>query len=166
MGITKVEQSELVEIMYLMRVCSIELNSMGCMFWDFMNQQIPELIEKGFIFKYKNNESTVGIIVLNNKADDEYDNIHWKYESGKVLSVRILVHPRWREKGISKELIAFAEKYALDNSYSCIRLDVNSRNAFTLELLNETKYEKAGEIHLPFHKATLYCLEKKFSVQH
>jgi GNAT superfamily N-acetyltransferase len=161
MSISKTETSELVEVMYLMRVCSIDMNSMGCMFWNFMNNQIPDLISKGNVFKYKKNEAIIGIIVLNAKNAEEYNLINWEYINGNIIPIRLLVHPKWREKGICMELLAFAEQYAKDNKFNGIRLDANANNNFAINIVEKAQYKKAGELHLPFHAEPIVCFEKK-----
>jgi GNAT superfamily N-acetyltransferase len=163
MSIIKAVPSDLVEVMYLLRVCSIEMNSMGCLYWNFFSQQIPELIHKGGLFRYMDNESTVGVIALNNKNADEYDAINWKYTQGKILPVRILVHPKWHNKGVGVNLLTFAEHYALENNYSSIRIDISTNNSYGFKLMDLAKYREAGELHLPFHSAPFICFEKEIS---
>jgi GNAT superfamily N-acetyltransferase len=165
MSITKAEPSELVEIMYLIRVCSIEMNSMGCLYWNYLGHQIPDLLEKGNLYKFKNNESTIGIIIFNGLITHEYEKVNWKFTEGLALPIRIMVHPKWRDKGIYEKLLSYAEQYALEKNYRSIRLDVFANNQFALKVLNQTQYIKAGEIQLPFHSEPFICYEKEISRQ-
>jgi hypothetical protein len=161
MSITKAEPSDLVEIMYLIRVCSIEMNSMGCLYWNYLGHQIPGLLENGSLYKFKNNESTIGVVIFNGLITNEYEKVNWKFTEGLVLPIRIMVHPKWRDKGICKELLVYTEQYALENNYRSIRLDVYENNQFALDVLEQIQYKKAGEIQLPFHSERFICFEKE-----
>jgi hypothetical protein len=57
--------------------------------------------------------------------------------------------------------LTYAEKYAAENAYPSIRLDVHYNNNFAINVLNALGYKKAGEIHLPFHKFSFICFEKE-----
>lgn len=164
MSISIAKSCDLIEIMYLLKVCSNEMNSAGC-FFNFFRPQISGLIDKGDLYAYRNNnESTVALLALNTNNIEEYKKIDWKFNSGKILFIRILIHPKWRKFGIGKEFLDIVEKYAFEHSFQSIRLDVFADNRIAVDVLTDAQYKKAGEINLPFQTTSFICFEKNLKI--
>ena len=161
MNIIKASPSDLVEVLYLLRVCVLEMNSKGWFHWDLHNPLVKQDLENDRVFVYIENDITIGTITLNCDEMPEYNSISWSNTSGKSLvACRLLVHPCWRKKGIAKELLAFAEKYARENGFNSLRVDVFSENNEALGLCNQLNYKQQGEIQHQYQKLPYYCFEK------
>ncbi|UCG70273.1 MAG: GNAT family N-acetyltransferase [Thermoplasmata archaeon] len=164
MEIVRANSENIIEVLELVQECMQHMNDQGIEQW---NEQYPQSdifisdIEKDSLFIIKNEENIVGIIVLSEEQDEQYDQIDWKDKFGKVLLVhRLAVHPKWQGKGIAQKLMDFGENYAKENGYSSIRLDTYSQNPRSLKLFEKRKYErKSGHIHFPECKEPYYCYE-------
>ncbi len=163
MNIIKAFPADLVEVLYLLRVCVQEMNGKGWFQWDLQNHLVKGDIENGTVFLYKQNEACIGTITLNTNGIEEYKNVHWPDPSRSPLFIhRLLVHPAWREKGIADNLMAFAESYAREHGFSSLRLEVFSENKDALNRFNQLNYNQIGEIQLQYQKSPYYCFEKCF----
>lgn len=163
MNIVKASSADLMDVLYLLRVCVHEMNGKGWFHWDLQNQLLKSDIEKGTTFLYKQNEACVGALTINNEEIAEYKEILWPSTSHNPLFIhRLMVHPFWREKGVAGSLMYFAEGYAREQGYSSLRLEVNSENDEVINLFNELNYNKIGEIQIQYQKSPYYCFEKCF----
>ncbi len=164
MDIVRAESRDLPEILDRVQECTEDMNANGIDQWNREYPQ-PEMfasdIENGSLFATKEEDRIVGIIVLTENQEDEYNAIDWKDRSGKFIIVhRLAVHPKWQRKGIGSRLMDFAEDFAKKNGYSSIRLDTYSRNPRSLQFFEKRKYErKPGEIFFPECEHPFYCFE-------
>jgi ribosomal protein S18 acetylase RimI-like enzyme len=165
MQIIKAEQNDLNEILNLVQECIKDMNNAGITQW---NEQYPpneifwQDIKINSLYTLKINGELVGIIVLSDKQEEQYESIQWKDASGKFLVIhRLAVHPKWQRKGYAEKLLDFAEDFANRNGYTSIRIDTFSQNPRTIRLFEKRKYErKADEIHFPENLEPYYCYEK------
>ena len=161
MNIIKASPADIVEVLYLLKVCVLEMNIKGWYHWDMQNHLVKYDIENNSVFLYKENEVSVGAITLNNEEIAEYKDIKWSHLSNNPLVVhRLLVHPNWREKGVAKELLVFSENFAKENGFTSLRLEVFSENQEAVGLYNQLNYKQQGEIQLHYQKSPYYCFEK------
>jgi ribosomal protein S18 acetylase RimI-like enzyme len=161
MNIIKASPSDLVEVLYLLRVCVLEMNSKGLVYCDLQNILAKNDIENNTVFLYKQNEVCLGMIVLDTDQDPEYKSVEWMAASHKPLVAhRLMVHPNWRNQGIAKQILTFAEHYAQENGFTSLRLDVYSENQEAVALYNNLNYKQLGEITYHYQKVPFYCFEK------
>ncbi|MEH7075298.1 GNAT family N-acetyltransferase [Neobacillus drentensis] len=73
---------------------------------------------------------------------------------------RLVVHPKFQGKGYGKQLLQFAEEFALQNGYSSIRLDVYRQNPGALTLYERSGFQERGTIRFPFRSVSYKCFEK------
>jgi GNAT superfamily N-acetyltransferase len=155
----------MAEILALVAEIKEEMNAQGIEQW---NEEYPKPrifttdVESGTLYALKENQEIIGIIVLSEFQDKEYEDIEWSDETGDYLVIhRIGVHPKWQRKGIATRMMDFAEDYAREHGYNSIRLDTYSGNPRSLELFKKKKYKmKEGHIHFPECKDPYYCFEK------
>ncbi len=70
-------------------------------------------ISKNNLYVYVDKNIVHGFIVLNENQEDEYESLKWEYILGKHLVVhRLCIDAKYQGKGIAKNLMQFAEKYA------------------------------------------------------
>jgi len=160
MSISKAKSFDFIEVLYLLKVCSIEMSSVGCFYWDFFKSQLSEIIEKGNLFVFRQNESVIGILLFSELISNDNNKINWQYNSGKNLIIHFMVHPKWRNKEIGNDFLSFVEKYAVENDFQNIRIDAYEKNTEVLNSLNNLEYKKAGEKHLPNQNSSFICYEK------
>lgn len=164
MNIVKAVQNDLVEVLFLLRECILDLNNKGLKHW---NNSFPgtELIQReldnGLIFLYKEKGVAKAIMTLTGEEPEEYKHVDWKSSNEKILYLlRLAVHPRWQDTDIARKMVEFAEKYAKENGYSTIRLDVFSGDTANAKIYAETGFKETGEFHSSFQKIPYSCYEK------
>ncbi len=164
MEIVRADSEDIEEILDLIQECIKNMNKHGIDQW---NDEYPPSeifisdVEKGILFVMKDEGSIVGIIVLSEEQDEQYNEIDWVDKLGKVLIVhRLAVHPKWQRRGIAGELMDYAENYAEENGYSSIRVDTYSGNPHSLKLFEKRKYRRRpGHVFFPECEGPFYCYE-------
>lgn len=107
-----------------------------------------------------NKGNCVGIIVINEKDSPEYQGMEWSIEDSKVLFVRRLaVHPKCQKQGIARKLMDYAEKFAVENNYSSIRLDVYSGNPRAINFYEARGYKRTGQVYFPRRELPFFCYD-------
>lgn len=164
MRIEKAKSDDKLKVLELVHACIKDMNEHGMDQWNEIypkDEIFASDIEKGSMFAVKNKEQIVGIIVLSQEQDKEYEAIQWTDTAGRFLLVhRMAVHPKWQRQGIATRLMDFAEAYGRENGFTSIRIDTYSQNPRTLRFFEKRGYErKAREIFFPETDKPYYCYE-------
>jgi len=164
MEIKQASSYDLIDILFLLKQCILEMNKKGLKQWNSANpgpEVIKEDIEKGTLYLCSELNIAKGMITLSDDIPEEYKEIHWKGKSGKVLYIkRFAVHPFWQDSDASDKMMNFAEQYAKDNNYSSIRLDVLDNYPADEKFFSVRNFEHAGNFHTKFQKMPYICFEK------
>ena len=114
------------------------------------------------IWKLVIESKIIGMIVLTEMVDIEYENIKWLTENDNNLYVhRLAVEPKFQGKGYAQKLMDFAENFAIQNKYSSIRLDTFSQNQRNQRFYKQRNYVQLESIYLPNQSEfPFYCFEK------
>ena len=130
--------------------------------WDniYPNEEvISEDIINSELYTNVENGSINAIVVLNEDQAEEYRDLKWKYNFGKQLVIhRLCVDPRTQGVGIARNLLKYADDFAVKGGYEAIRLDAFAQNERALRLYEKNGYEKVGSVN--FIKGEFYCYEK------
>ena len=159
------EIHEIDEIIALTKACGLNLRQNGIDQWDenYPDRNSIQLdLETRTLFTYREGIEILGIVVLNERQDEEYSGINWSTsEAAKNLVVhRLAVRPDQQGKGIAKKLMDFSEKYALEKGYASIRLDTYSQNPRNQRFYINRGYTDLGPVYLKYKKAhPYYCYE-------
>jgi ribosomal protein S18 acetylase RimI-like enzyme len=163
MSITKASPTDLDTIMSLIRQAIAVMYQNGIDQWneDYPGREIiAGDIETGTLFKITDRGQIAGIIVLNNRQSPEYGDLTWQDQSGNFLIVhRLCLHPAFQGKGLSKQMMGFAEEHALKNGCTSIRLDTYNKNYIALKLYDSLGYRRVGTVSFRPGK-TFQCFEK------
>lgn len=125
------------------------------------SKHIKEDIKNDYLYILKNNDAVVGAICLNEIQDAEYEKIDWQFKGDKILVIhRLVIKPNQQHKGYAKDLMDFAEQFAIKNGYSSIRLDAFTKNKRVLQFYKNRDYQIRGQVYFPERKHPFYCLEK------
>lgn len=143
------------EIIAMTKLCAADLISKGISQWD---ENYPDLntiqtdIHRGELFKYVLDDTIVGIVVLNESQDPEYNELNWitPVHSRNLVVHRLAVHPKHQGKGIARKLMDFAEKKAKHDGYDSIRLDTFSQNKRNQKFYDNRSYQRTGEVYLSY----------------
>jgi GNAT superfamily N-acetyltransferase len=129
MCVLQATSNDLIEILYLLKVCFYEVNSEGLFHLDSQSALITPDLQKGNIYLYKKNGVTLGMIVLDMDDHPEYiTNSGTKKSENILVANRLAVHPNWKGKGIENELVRFIDQFALLKGYTSVRIDTLSED--------------------------------------
>lgn len=164
MQVEKANAGNVLEVMYLLQHCIEDFNKNSVYQW---NQSYPDYfrllreVENNTLYVIKEKGVCIGTITFDEQQEAVFDNVEWKNKNEKFLSIhRIAVFPTWQKKGIGRMLVEFAEKFAKENDFKSIRLDVASSSEHLIKLYKTLGYDLTGEILYPKQKETFHCLEK------
>lgn len=150
-------------VMLVFRSAIGRMEEMNIQQWDEVYPDetvIRDDIEKGSLYGYFQGDELCAVQVLNPIQAPEYAQIEWKYPDNNPLVLhRLCVAPRHQNKGISREMIRFAEKYAVENLYKTIRFDAFVDNLISVGIYRKMGYIDSGIVR--FRKGDFYCFEKK-----
>ena len=92
---------------------------------------LRDSIRRGELFIAEENDTIVGVMVLNHLSNDEYQRFQWptQAEESEVTVIHALgIRPSCRGKGYARQMVRFALDYARENQQKVIRLDVLKSN--------------------------------------
>ena len=169
MVIKKASESDLAQLLSIVKSCGQNLIEQGIFQW---NEKYPskevllEDIALQQIWKLEDGNSIVGLIVLTEIEDDEYQHVKWLTKKQHHLYIhRLAVDPKFQGKGYAQKLMDFSEKYAKENGYNSIRLDTFSQNKRNQKFYEQRNYIKLESIYFPNQSEfPFYCYEKIMNV--
>jgi ribosomal protein S18 acetylase RimI-like enzyme len=103
----------------------------------------------------------VASVSLNDAQPEQYRSIAWRCNHGKALVIhRLCVHPEWQQHGFGRRLMDFAEHFAQQHRFSCIRLDSYTGNPRAQALYERRSYQRCGQAYFPRRELPFDCFEK------
>ena len=167
--IKKASKQDLDQLLTVVKSCGKNLMDQGIFQW---NEEYPkredllEDIELQELWTLVHKNRIIGLIVLTENEDAEYQDVKWLTKNHKNLYIhRLAVDPNFQGKGYAQKLMDFAEKYARENGYSSIRLDTFSENKRNLKFYEQRNYVKLESIYFSKQSAfPFYCYEKIMNV--
>jgi ribosomal protein S18 acetylase RimI-like enzyme len=156
---------EIDEIVALIKACAAHLRTVGVDQWD---EDYPDYtdIENDLatqtLFAYREDAVIIGIVVLNETQDKEYEEINWitSDDSRNLVVHRLAVHPDHQRKGLARLLMDHAEGFAKEKKYDSIRLDTYSQNPRNQKFYNNRGYTDLGPVFLIYKRSHPYfCYE-------
>ena len=94
--------------------------------------------------------------------DQEYIPINWitNNNDNSLYLHRLAIHPKKQGRGYAQKMMDFAEKFAINNNYTSIRLDTFSKNYRNQKFYEIRGYKRLGTIYFPKQsKFPFYCYE-------
>lgn len=169
MVIKKASEPDLSQLLSIVKSCGQNLIEQGIFQW---NEEYPskevllEDIELQELWKLEDGNKIVGLIVLTEIEDEEYQHVKWLTKNQRHLYIhRLAVHPKFQGKGYAQKLMDFAEKFAKEKGYNSIRLDTFSQNKRNLKFYEQRNYIKLESIYFPNQSEfPFYCYEKIMNV--
>jgi GNAT superfamily N-acetyltransferase len=167
MEIMQAKDADLIEILYLLRICILDMNRKGLKHWNSVYPG-PDIIlddlSRSAIYVIKDKKISKGMVTLDNIEPEEYKGIQWTTPAQKPLFLhRLAVHPYWQGQGIARMLLNFAEEYAKKNGFDALRIDVFSDSDHARHLCAKNKFQEAGNFLSTFQQRPFICYDKKIS---
>ena len=161
MEIKQATPYHLVDVLYLLKQCIADMNNRGLKQWNSAFPG-PELLKKdiegGGLHLYTNLGIAMGMINLTSESPEKYDAIAWKTSDNNILYLnRFAVHPLWIDSDIPMKLMEFAEKFAAENEFTGIRLDVLDSYPVDKTFFESRNFQYSGDFHTDFQKMPYMC---------
>lgn len=155
---------EFQEAHALYQACVARMHARGINQWDEYypsKQQVLLDIASNTLFGAFEQDQLLGLIVLNDKQDESYEQLDWQVDSESILVVhRLAVHPKQQGKGLGQKLMEFAERKAKQQQYEAIRLDGFSGNKALHDFYLMLGYQYIGDVQLSNQSQIYHCYEK------
>jgi GNAT superfamily N-acetyltransferase len=110
---------------------------------------------------YFDGDKLLAYMALNDEYAPEYDSIKWNTTGSALIVHRLSVISAKQGNGIARNMMLYAEQYAMKNKYCSLRLDAFVNNSFANRLYMNMGYDKPGIIEL--RKGLFNCYEKRIS---
>ena len=156
------EKQDLDSIMALCQAVTKDMLARGIDQWDakYPTRDIfAKDIEARTMHVLWQGTEMLGVIVLNQEQEPEYETINWQIQNHSMGVIhRLMVHPKAQGQGFATQLLDFAENLAKRSGFGAIRLDVFSENPVAVRLYEKRGYRRAGSV--AFRKGEFFCMEK------
>ena len=123
--------------------------------------------ERGDLFVAENDGRVVAAAIINKIQGEVYEKACWEYDTAPenvMVLHTLVVDPCCSKSGIGTEMVAFYEKYALENNCPELRMDTNARNTVARKLYKKLGYKEVSIVPCVFNGipgVQLVCLEKR-----
>ncbi len=164
MTIRKASQKDLTDAKALTEACALAMQEKGIFQWNEHYPSIEKLlndVERKELYLLVDKNLLLGMIVLTDFMDTEYDPISWLTRSERNLYIhRLAIHPNYWGNGYGQKLMDFAEEFAKTSGFLSIRLDTFSLNKKNQIFYESRDYKKLGDIYFPKQsEAPFHCYE-------
>jgi len=109
-------------------------------------------IANGTLYVAKIAEEIVGSIILNHEPEPAYSKVRCKDKNSDYSRIFVVhtfaVHPSHLKKGIGTELMNFANRHAIQEDATSIRLDVYENNIPAIILYEKSGFEYVNTVDL------------------
>jgi GNAT superfamily N-acetyltransferase len=165
MEIIQAKPTDLIEILYLLRVCILDMNAKGLKHWNSAypgTEMIQSDLAAGAIYLIKDKGVCKGMVALNDKEPEDYREIPFQSGRKKPLYLQnMAVHPNWQGAGIARQLVEFAEEFAQEKGFDCIRLDIFQPSESVRQLYEKRLFRDVSSFHTTYQKIPFVCYEKQ-----
>ena len=139
-----------------------DMNLNGIPQWDeiYPNQEVIEDdIRKKQMTVVMLGDDMVAAYVINTESDVQYTNGKWsKPDTTYVVLHRLCVNPKFKHRGIARQVMLHMEEEERQQGIESIRLDAFTKNPFALKLYEELGYVTVG--YADFRKGRFKLMEK------
>ena len=163
MHIELAEFRDAPQVMLILGLCHQEMLSEGIRQWDALYPGIQDVegdARARTLFVAREQGVVIGAVTLNDEQPDQYSSLSWRCVSTRALVVhRLCVRPELQHRGIGRQLMDFAEQFAAENGFPCIRLEAYTGNPRALKFYERRGYHKVGQAYFPRRILPFDCLE-------
>ncbi|MFK3939574.1 GNAT family N-acetyltransferase [Alkalihalobacillus sp. NPDC078783] len=118
-------------------------------------------VDNQSIFVYILDDEVAGSITIDQHFSTAYSEFEWDRPIEQAMIFhRLVVNPSIRKKGIASQLISFAERHAIENGCTSMKVDTYSLNRKAQELFKKHHFTFVGEQTFPERENPFYFYEK------
>ncbi len=158
------QPQDVLGVMQIMALCTADMQRRGIDQWDdiYPNRELVAAdLRAGSLFVAREDGVCVAAITLDEMQPPQFLDLPWRCTTGRALVVhRLCVHPDWQGHGIARQLMDFAETFAAQHGFACIRLDAYPANPRAISLYQHRGYQRIGQVIFPRRKFAFECFEK------
>ncbi|MEH6536720.1 MAG: GNAT family N-acetyltransferase [Psychroserpens sp.] len=151
--IRKAILNDIDDIIKMTKACARHMISKGVFQW---NEHYPNAtafekdVQRNELYVLETENHINGCIVISTVMDEEYIPIDWLTSNeNNVYIHRLAIHPEHQGQGYAQQLMDFAERFAIENNYTSIRLDTFSQNKRNQKFYELRGYRQLGDIYFP-----------------
>ncbi|WP_353777206.1 GNAT family N-acetyltransferase [Winogradskyella sp. 3972H.M.0a.05] len=162
--IRKATTKDIDAITLITKACAKHMQDQGIFQWNevYPNREAFETdVERDELYVILQNEQIAGCIVISTFMDEIYKPVQWLTDNENNIYIhRLAILPETQGKGYARQLMDFAEQYAIDNNYTSIRLDTFSQNPRNQKFYELRGYKRLEDIYFPKQSQhPFYCYE-------
>ncbi len=165
MEIILAKPTDLIEILYLLKVCVLDMNKKGLKHWNSTYPdpgQIQLDLKSACIYLVKDRGVCKGMVTLNDIEPTDYKQINFSSGKKRPLYLQnMVVHPKWQGQGIAKRMVEFAMNLAKEKGFDAIRLDVFRPSEKARQLYEKQSFKEIGSFNSAYQKIPFVCYEKQ-----
>jgi GNAT superfamily N-acetyltransferase len=154
MEILLAKETQLLEVLYIIRECAQQLKDKGVKYWHNSHTDYAEIsrdISNSHVYIIFLKKVPVGTITLKPDADDN-----------KAMHIdRLAIFPHFQRRGLAKILIDFAEDHSRSLSYPILKGTIPVDDESLCKLLEEKGFINLGITHQVPNEITKITFEKK-----
>jgi ribosomal protein S18 acetylase RimI-like enzyme len=165
MEIIQAKPTDLIEILYLLKVCILDMNQKGLKHWNSAfpgAERIQKDLENCSIYVVKDKGVCKGMVTLNEFEPEDYRQLSFNSGTQKPIYLQnMAVHPKWQGMGIAKLMVEYAQKMARERGFDSIRLDVFRPSDGARQLYEKQSFKEVASFHSVYQKIPFVCYEKQ-----
>ena len=155
---------EIPDILNITKACASTMAARGILQW---NDHYPDRdtflrdLERNELFVCEVRSRIVGVVVVSEQKDKEYEAVTWIAPDGRNSYIhRLAVHPEYQGMGHARQLMDFAESMSRDRGAVSVRLDTFSRNKRNQKFYEQRGYKRLEDIYFPMQSPyPFHCYE-------
>jgi len=158
MEILQPQPSDLIEIVYLQKVCFSEMKSKGWLSIDLYKEFSTDDLKNSFILR--SNNLTLGLIRMHDSLSDNPETNCTTISAKPLIIDSFMIHPNWWNQHAGDYLLKFAEEYAKTNGFTSLYLTSFSENQQAILFYEQFSFKQTGEFLARFQNIPFFCFEK------
>ncbi len=139
------------------------LRAQGIHQWDEIyptGETIAADVAQGSLFVLEDDAGhCVASVALDRTQSPEYAALEWTTSEPALVVHRLCVDPAVQGRGYARQLMDFAESYALERGCASVRLDAYTGNPRSVELYRKRGYRAVGQVRFPRRELPFWCFE-------
>lgn len=164
MDITQARPTDLIEVLYLLKVCIADMRSRGLTHWNSAYpdpQQIEKDLLEGSIYLLKDKGVTKGMVTLTPDAPSEYRQVAFASTEKPLYVKRLAVHPAVKDDSGERMLFDFALQFGRDHGFGSIRTDIWQTTTGSANTCEALQFETPGTAGPESPRFPMTCFEKR-----
>lgn len=163
----KATKQDITQIMKIIKSVVIEMKLTNNTQWDDhypTDDDFSRDIEAGTLYIVEDNGCIKGLICLDFNQPKAYESMPWKTHDTALVIHRMAVNPNFRNQGIARLMLTFAEGLMRNKNLTSIRTDTYSLNKKMMSLFLSAGYTYVGEMDYKDKPYKYVCYEKQISI--